>query len=177
MKNDITYTEALRRKGQLERALDDVMLALNHDEYMLPFKFVRPNKINEGHLKHSSLKAIINKCEINDIGFDPNLISQHIERVALERFNKIVLDELNEINVRGLMEIRHEIELLQLNERKNHYDKELEIINSKVVALAPGPMLNDEENLMSDAFIINNKNDRIVSMDNITSIKKSKNKE
>ncbi len=132
-------TEELKKqKARLESALMDVTKALNHPEYKEPFEFKRMDRILPQHVHHPSMKNLIKKCIEAGSGFDPSLISQHIEAVALERFNKLVLKELNELSVPELMEVRHEMELLMLNERDEHYRGELAKIDTMLLESVTG---------------------------------------
>jgi hypothetical protein len=125
----LSTEELKKQKERLESALKDVNVALTHPEYANPFEFKRMDRILPQHLTHPSMKKLAKKCIETGSGFDPSLITQHIEAVALERFNKMVLAELNELPISGLMEVRHEMELLMLTERHEHYIGELEKIN------------------------------------------------
>ena len=128
--------ELKKQKERLESALVDVTKALNHPEYMNPFEFKRMDRITEAHLNHPSMKSLLTKCIDNGSGFDPSLITQHIEAVALERFNKMVLAELENLSIKDLMAVRHEMELLMLNERDEHYRGELAKIDVMLLELA-----------------------------------------
>lgn len=132
-------TEELKKqKARLEAALMDVTKALNHPEYKEPFQFKRMDRILPQHLKHPSMKSLCKKCIETGSGFDPSLITQHIEAVALERFNKLALAELNELSIKELMTVRHEMELLMLNERDEHYRGELAKIDGMLLESVTG---------------------------------------
>lgn len=127
-------TEELKKqKERLESALADVNLALNHDEYTNPFEFKRMDTIQLSHLKHPLLKDILSKCIQNDSGFDPNLITQHIEHEALDQFNDIVKTKIKGLSIKTLMTMRHELELLMLKERHDHYTKEIDKANAMLL--------------------------------------------
>jgi hypothetical protein len=155
----ISTEQIKKRKSQLEDALRDVHVALNHEEYTTPFKFKRMDLIEPKHLRHHHLKNICEKCIVTGSGFDPSLITQHIEHIALDRFNKIVLDELSLLSIESLMGMRHELELLMLKERSNHYNIEIEKINKLLVEDTTGVVAGDlvvEESLKES----NNKNSK-----------------
>lgn len=150
-------TEELKKqKARLESALMDVTKALNHPEYKEPFVFKRMDRILPQHLKHQSMKNIAKKCIETGSGFDPNLITQHIEAIALERFNKLVLKELNELSIPELMEVRHEMELLMLNERDEHYRGELAKIDGMLLesVTSPNPSPIDIKSSQNDVAVL-----------------------
>lgn len=134
----LSTEELKKQKARLESALMDVTKALNHPEYKEQFVFKRMDRILPQHLTHPSMKNIAKKCIETGSGFDPSLITQHIEAVALERFNKLVLDELNELSISDLMTVRHEMELLMLNERDEHYRSELANIDALLLESITG---------------------------------------
>lgn len=130
--------ELKKRKSQLENALLDVNVALNHPEYVNQFKFERNDTIKMSHLKSPLLRDIYLKCVANGSGFDPNLITQHIEHEALDQFNAIVKEKIRGLSISSLMEIRHELELLMLNDRQSHYNIEIEKIDRMLVESVTG---------------------------------------
>lgn len=139
MEIDMISTEELKkRKQQLESALHDVNIALNHPEYVQPFLFKRNDTIKEDDLHAPLLKSIYKRCVQNGSGFDPNLITQHIEKEALDQFNEIVTNHIKGLDIKKLMELRHELELLMLKERSEHYEAELEKINKLIVESVTG---------------------------------------
>lgn len=145
-------TEELKKqKARLEAALMDVTKALNHPEYKEPFAFKRMDRILPQHVHHPSMKNLIKKCIETGSGFDPSLITQHIEAVALERFNKLVLKELNELSVPELMAVRHEMELLMLNERDEHYRGELAKIDTMLLESVTGVEVTPSESKKESA--------------------------
>jgi len=141
----LSTEELKKQKERLESALKDVQVALNHPEYKNPFSFKRMDRITEAAVVHPSMKRLAAKCEISGSGFDPSLITQHIEQVALDRFNKLVLGELNELSIADLMAVRHEMELLMLTERDEHYRGELAkiegILLESITSVAVEPTL------------------------------------
>jgi hypothetical protein len=120
---------------------------------------------------YPTLKTICEKCILAGSGFDPSLITQHVEKIALDRFNKIVLDELNELNIPELMAIRHEMELLMLNERYEHYTNEVEKINKLLIQDVTGVSLES-----SGSEIVKQDLENVTSISNVASIKKGKKK-
>lgn len=134
----ISTEEIRKRKSQLENALNDVNLALNHPEYKEPFHFKRQDTIKPEALSHPVLKKIMDKCISNGSGFDPNLISQHLEQEALNQFNEIVISSIKGKSIKELMEIRHEIELLMLKDREEHYTNEILKINKMLIESTTG---------------------------------------
>lgn len=132
-------TEELKKqKERLESALQDVTVALQHPEYANPFVFKRMEKVLPKHLTHPSMKKLAERCLETGSGFDPSLITQHIESVALDRFNNLVLSELKELSIADLMTVRHEMELLMLNERNGHYRSELAKIEGMLLESITG---------------------------------------
>lgn len=134
----ISTEEIKKRKEALENALKDVEIALNHDEYVKPFKFERNDLIKMEDLSSPSLKNIMRKCISNGSGFDPNLVTQHIEHEALDQFNEIVKEEIKGKDISHLMGMRHELELIMLKERKEHYAKEIDKINKMLIESVTG---------------------------------------
>jgi hypothetical protein len=125
----LTTEELQKQKERLVSALRDVNVALTHPEYANPFEFKRMDRILPQNVNHPAMKKLAKKCVETGSGFDPSLITQHIESVALDRFNKLVLKELEGLSIADLMAVRHEMELLMLTERYEHYVGEIEKID------------------------------------------------
>jgi len=134
----LSTEELKKQKERLVSALKDVEAALTHPEYANPFEFKRMDRILPQHVNHPAMKKLAKKCVETGSGFDPSLITQHIEAVALERFNKLVLEELNELGIPDLMAVRHEMELLMLNERNEHYANEIKTIDGMLLESITG---------------------------------------
>lgn len=116
--------EIKERKARMEQALRDCNIALSHDEYSMPFIFKRMDRMSESMVNHPLLKTVVSVCVERNIGFDPSLAIQHIEREALEQFNQIILTRIKGTGIPTLMEMRHELELLMLKDQKEHYTRE-----------------------------------------------------
>ena len=139
----MTNEQLQKRKIELENALRDVNIALNHEEYANPFKFERNDTIKPSSLKHTKLKEIMSKCIQNGSGFDPNLICQHVEQEALEQFNNIVKTTIKGLSIPTLMEIRHETELIMLKDRESHYKNEIGKIEKMILESVTGVQASD----------------------------------
>jgi hypothetical protein len=127
-----------RKKAALEEALTNTSFALQHDEYTKPFVFKKPVTPPKSEFKNELLIDIIKKCEERDLGFDPDLFLQHVERAALDRFNEVVLSHLEGCSIKNLMTMRYEIELFMLKDRHEFHTKELEKVNKQLLEQVTG---------------------------------------
>jgi len=120
----------------MEESLAHTVNALEHDEYATPYVFKRMDAMKGDEFStNGPLEAILNQCIVKNLGFDPNLALQHIEKEALEQFNKLVLQHVTGQSIKTLMEMRHALELFMLKDRKVHYTKEIEIAVAEIMKL------------------------------------------
>lgn len=118
-----------RKKAALEESLTHTTAALEHPEYKDPFVFRSPVQPPKNLFSSQTIRDLLARCEVANIGFDPDLFLQHIEKAALERFNEECHKALEGKSVRELMLMRHETELLMLNDRHEFHTKELAKVN------------------------------------------------
>lgn len=121
-----------KRENQIKEALANLMVALNHDDYNKKFEFKAAKNPHTDAFTNQTMKNLIEKCNQAEVGLDFSLLVQHVEKVALERFNKIVLDEISNKSIRELMTIRHESELFMLKDNFAHYQTQLAEIEKTI---------------------------------------------
>ena len=124
-----------RKKAHLEEAIDVTSKALNSEEYTKEYQFVNSNPINTSSFSHPMLKSIITKLSEKNLGFNPDLALQHIQKEALDQFNKIFVDEIRGVSVPTLMAIQHEIEKFDMKDRLEHHTAQLKSVNDALKSL------------------------------------------
>lgn len=124
--------ELMQTKVQLEEALEMVDVALDSEEYAKPFSFQLENPLTPKDFKSDLIRQILDRCTSREIGFDPNLTLQHIESEVLDQFNDIVKVAIKGKSIRTLMEIRHELELFMLTDRKKMHEHNLNSVNKEL---------------------------------------------
>lgn len=122
--------ELMHTKAQLEEALEMVNTALQSEEYSKPFSFQLSNPLKPEEFNHDLIKQILDRCTSREIGFDPNLMLQHIESEVLDQFNEIVKTAIKGKSIRNLMEVRHELELFMLTDRKKQHEHNLKAVEA-----------------------------------------------
>lgn len=125
--------EMKEKRERLAEAFAHTEIALGHDEYLKPFEFKKMDRMEKNMLEHPVLRAILVQCHEKDLGFDPNLLLQHIEKEALEQFNKLALLNITGQSIKNLMTMRHELELFLLKDRNDFYKKEVDKINEMII--------------------------------------------
>lgn len=116
---------------RLNETLKNINETLATDEFANPFELRIPNQIKEGQFNSPILSAVVHKCEMRNMGFDPNLFLQHLEHELLEQYNKIVLDELKGKSVEYLLRAKHELELFMLLDKKQWAEERLKAIQEE----------------------------------------------
>jgi hypothetical protein len=132
------------KKVALEASLTHCKIALAHDEYSKPFVFKRMDRMTVDMVKHPTLKSIVTKCVDRNIGFDPSLAIQHIERESLEQYNEIVLEKIKGSSIPALMEMRHELELLMLKDQFEHYTREIAKMEKIILESVTGVAIEEK---------------------------------
>lgn len=130
-----TYHELMRKKQNLEEALMNINAALESDTYTKPFKHTVENQIRPEEVEHQVLKNILSDCNNRKLGFDPELLLQHIEKEVHEQYNKVVESHIKDRPIEFLLQAKHEMELFMLKERAANYPKSLEKINAELKAI------------------------------------------
>lgn len=139
--------ELMQTKVQLEEALEMVDVALESEEYAKPFSFELSNPLTPKDFKSDLIRHMLERCTSREIGFDPNLALQHIESEVLDQFNDIVKVAIKGKSIRTLMEIRHELELFMLTDRKKMHEHNLKNINSDLAKIEEELDKADSEDL------------------------------
>lgn len=139
--------ELMQTKVQLEEALEMVDVALASEEYAKPFSFELSNPLTPKDFKSDLIRHMLERCTSREIGFDPNLALQHIESEVLDQFNDIVKVAIKGKSIRTLMEIRHELELFMLTDRKKMHEHNLNNVNKELTNIEKALDEADEEGL------------------------------
>lgn len=121
--------DLLRKKAALEEALTVLTDSINQPHYKESFQFKFDNPINSETFTHPTLKMVVSKLRERNLGFVPDLAIQHIEKEALEQFNEIFTKTIRGMNVEALMEIQHELELFEMNDRIARHTEQLNLTN------------------------------------------------
>jgi len=121
--------DLLRKKAALEEALTVLNDSVNQPHYKEAFQFKFENPINSETFTHPTLKMVVAKLRERNLGFVPDLAIQHIEKEALEQFNEIFTKTIRGMNVEALMEIQHELELFEMNDRITRHTEQLKLTN------------------------------------------------
>lgn len=135
LSNEAQLARLKDKKANIEEALFHTNYALNHDDYRLPFEFKNPNTITPDQFQQENLRQIADVVERRQLGFDPDLVLQHIEAEVLDQFNDIVKMVLKGKAIPTLMQMKHELELFCLKDRKEGHTKSLEETNKAILAL------------------------------------------
>lgn len=121
--------DLLRKKSALEEALTVLNDSINQPHYKEAFQFKFENPITSETFNHPTLKMVVAKLRERNLGFVPDLAIQHIEKEALEQFNEIFTKTIRGMNVEALMEIQHELELFEMNDRITRHTEQLKLTN------------------------------------------------
>lgn len=138
-------------KRRLEEQLEMLNAALSSEEYAKPFSFSVSNPLRSKDFKNNITQLILDICESRGIGFDPNLTLQHIESEVLDQFNEIVKREVKGKSIEKLMEMRHELELFMLTERKKQHTHNLKNVEADLEKLLSQMGKLDEEHVTVEA--------------------------
>lgn len=121
--------DLLRKKAALEEALTVLNDSVNQPHYKEAFQFKFDNPITSETFSHPTLRMVVAKLRERNLGFVPDLAIQHIEKEALEQFNEIFTKTIRGMNVEALMEIQHELELFEMNDRITRHTEQLKLTN------------------------------------------------
>lgn len=121
--------DLLRKKAALEEALVVLNDSVNQPHYKEAFQFKFDNPITSETFSHPTLRMVVAKLRERNLGFVPDLAIQHIEKEALEQFNEIFSKTIRGMNVEALMEIQHELELFEMNDRITRHTEQLKLTN------------------------------------------------
>ena len=78
----------------IKEALHYTDVALAHDDYTKPFHFKNENEATPSEFEEELTRIIIDELNNRKLGFDPDLVVQHIESETLDQFNDIVKKHL-----------------------------------------------------------------------------------
>ena len=121
----------LQEIQNVSNALNELKAALSSDEFTKPFEFKKPADASE-HIAHGSIKHLAKKLNDKNIGFDPSLIIQHIEKEVLRQFNENVEAFVKGMSVENLMIIKHELEKFDLKDRIEFFSNKLSILEKEL---------------------------------------------
>lgn len=124
--------DLLRKKAALEEALTVLNDSINQPHYKEPFQFKFDNPITSETFSHPTLRMVVAKLREKNLGFVPDLAIQHIEKEALEQFNEIFTKTIRGMNVESLMEIQHELEMFEMNDRITRHTEQLELVKAEL---------------------------------------------
>lgn len=140
----LSNQEVYKKRDNISEALHNTKAALEHDDYKNKYKFLKPKIPSLDMFEHDTLHEIITKCDARGLGFDSDLILQHLEKEALERFNQTVIEVIKGKSIKDLMMVRHEIELFMLNDRLSFFTGELDKLNKTILEIETGVSLQEE---------------------------------
>lgn len=124
--------DLLRKKAALEEALSVLNDSVNQPHYKEAFQFKFDNPITSDTFSHPTLRMVVAKLRERNLGFVPDLAIQHIEKEALEQFNEIFSKTIRGMNVEALMEIQHELELFEMDDRITRHTEQLKLTNEEL---------------------------------------------
>lgn len=124
--------DLLRKKAALEEALQVLNDSINQPHYKEAFQFKFDNPIISETFAHPTLRMVVAKLREKNLGFVPDLAIQHIEKEALEQFNEIFTKTIRGMNVESLMEIQHELEMFEMNDRIKRHSEQLDLVNQSL---------------------------------------------
>jgi hypothetical protein len=109
----------------LREAIKVTSETLNSKEYSEQYQFKFINPITVDTFSNPTLKVIVDTLKKRNIGFDPSLAMQHIEKEALEQFNEIFTQHIRGMGLENLMAMNFELEKFEMKSRIEHHDKQL----------------------------------------------------
>ena len=114
----------LQEIQNVKNALDELNAAIESEEYANDFHFKKPANA-EGDLKIPRIRSLASKLNSMNIGFNPSLIIQHIEKEVLRQFNETVETYIRGVNAEELMKLKHELEKFDMKDRIEYFSDKL----------------------------------------------------